>query len=414
MSLVTIIIPTFNNFDQLRQCLESLQSLGMPNGLADILVINNGHAESCSFIPKEIAKVITPGENLGWEGALKIAVNETTTPYLMFLNDDTFFPPSSKHGLQQLLGHFNDKKVGAVGPASNVVMGLQNIFTQVRFHVFPTKFIIGLCFLVRRSALEEAGGIDDSLPGGDDLDLSIRLRKAGYTLIVDKTVFIYHHGFQTGVRVHGGSEKAGGWNSFEMWEKTNHALIKKHGFITWWDCMKGAYEQPTIDIKKTIEDSEGNVIRKYLKKGTIVYDLGCGGTKTVPWAIGVDMVPKDTKIDTLTGNPLSQADIEADVSQPLPFASGSADTLVARHILEHLMDSVTVIKQWKKVLKRGGQLIIAVPNNGKILSIPLNIEHCVAFNPDSLEHLVELCGFTLLELIDPKNNVSFVSIFEKV
>ncbi len=265
MALVDIIIPSMDNYAFLQPCLQSLIGIQAAENLFHISVINNGHKDSCNWIPKEIT-VIQPGKNLGWEGALQLGLKKTTAPFVVFLNDDTFFPTSSRMWLNVLLQHFNHEEVGAVGPSSNVVMGFQNIFTQTPVPVFSPTFLIGFCFVVRRSALEKAGGIDDSLPGGDDLDMSIRLRKAGFRLVVDKNVFVYHHGFKTGTRVHGSEAQKNGWNSFEMMEKTNHAIIAKHGFKEWWETYKGAWEFPMPEFRSNATDSEGNIIRSIVEK----------------------------------------------------------------------------------------------------------------------------------------------------
>lgn len=411
MALCSVIIPTYNNHAQLQQCLESILSNLTAMNLIHIYVVNNGHKESCDWIKHDQITVLQPGKNLGWEGGLKLGLKESTEPFVMFLNDDTFIPNTSRLWVNKMLQPFIDPKVGAVGPASNVVMGLQNIFSYTPISIFTTKYLIGFCFLVRRSALEEVGGVDDSLPGGDDLDMSIRLRDAGYRLIIDKNVFVYHHGFQTGTRVHGGSDVRNGWNSFEMMEKTNKALIQKHGFIKWWDCIKGGYEMPSL-VHGQSEDTEGNLIRERIK-GDVVLDLGCGGNKTIPTAIGVDMIPKDEVIETLV-NTKSNADVNADLTKPLPFKEKSVDTIVARHIVEHLMDSVTILKHWRSLLRVNGRLIIAVPNNAIHLSIPMNPEHVHGFSPESLKSLLEVCGYEVVEQLDGGNTISFITVAERI
>lgn len=410
MHALDIVIPTFNNYEYLAPCLQSILRNKTSEGLFHIYVVNNGHAESCNWINNKDVTVLQPGKNLGWEGGLKYALEQTSSPYVLFLNDDVHIPQGSRMWINELLQPFLDPSVGAVGPSSNVVMGLQNIFTDTALPVFSTKFLIGFCFLVKREALMKAGGIDDSLPGGDDIDMSIRLRNEGYKLICKKDVFVYHHGFKTGSKVHGDQNKKNGWNSYEMLEKTNHALIAKHGFKTWWDTQKGAWSMPSITEYGTA-DSEGNLIRERIKGETIL-DLGCGGNKTVPHAIGVDMIPKDAVIDTLATTS-SSADVNADVSQPLPFDASSVDTIVARHILEHLMDSVEVLKNWHSILKPGGRLIVAVPNNAVLKSIPMNVEHVHGFCFESMKSLFEIVGFKVVEQLDSQNHISFITVGEK-
>lgn len=411
MHALDILIPSFNNHEYLRPCLESILRNKTSQGLFHVYVINNGHEKSCDWINHKDITVFNTGSNLGWEGGLEYALDKTSAPYVMFLNDDVLIPPASMMWINQLLQHFISDEVGAVGPSSNVVMGLQNIFHQTDQSVFTAKYLIGFCFMTRRKTILEVGGIDASLPGGDDLDMSIRLRDAGYRLIVDKNVFVYHHGFKTGARVNGDAQKMNGWNSFEMTEKTNHAIIRKHGFKKWWECIKGGFDLPSV-VQTPTHDSEGDVIRKHII-GDKILDLGCGGNKTVPHAIGVDMIAKNDFIETLA-NIVSTADVNADITQPLPFDENSVDTIIARHIVEHLMDSVTILKHWRTLLKVNGRLIIAVPNNAIHKSIPMNIEHVHGFDPVSMKSLLEVCGYRVIEQLDGGNTISFITVAEKI
>lgn len=414
--LVDILVPTLDNYQYVSQALVSLVNNRSSEGLYHIYVVNNGHPRSCDWVSGPHITLINHGRgNIGWEGALKEGLALSKAPYVCFFNDDAFIPPSSRLWLNQLLQHFKDSKVGAVGPSSNVVMGMQNIFGTVPYTSFSSRFLIGFCLLVRRSALEEVGGVDASLPGGDDLDLSIRLRKAGYKLIVDRDVFVYHHGFKTGERIYGTPDKTGGWNSFDMTEKTNHALIRKHGFRWWWETMQGVWQFP--ESNKTFQeeetDIEGKLIRERIDSTGTILDLGCGGNKTLPEAIGVDMIPTNDPIETLTGAPASQASITADVSAPLPFDDSSADTIIARHILEHMLDPITTVRQWVKVLKPGGKLVVAVPFQTQIFSIPMNIEHVHAWNPPAMKTLLESCGVKVIEQLNSRNGVSFITVAQK-
>lgn len=413
-SVVDILIPSWNNPQFLQPALQSLLHTKTAENLFHIYVINNGHKESCDWINHPDVTVLQAGENLGWEGGLKLGLSHSKAPYVMFLNDDTYIPDSSRMWINQMLQHFKNPKVAAVGPSTNVVMGLQNIFATTAYQVFRAKFLIGYCMLVRRSYLDEVGGVDDSLPGGDDLDLSIRFRDAGYYLFVDREVFVYHHGFKTGTRLHGDHTTSGGWNSYEFKEKTDTALIRKHGFRKWADVMSGVYQMDfTPEKTQAWEDAEGDLIRERIKKG-VTLDLGCGGNKTIPDAIGVDMIKKDDVVETLMAGTKSSADVNADVSEPLPFEKEYADTIIARHILEHLHNPYKVIRQWVDVLKKGGKLIIAVPDDRKIGSITMNIEHKHAFTPDFLADVIKECGLKVVEQLDSQNGVSFITVAEKL
>ena len=238
MSEIGIIIATFNNNQYLYPLLRSILNTGTKDELFHIYLVNNGDAVHMQgFPPDERLTILQQDHNLGWEGGLKVGLKESKEPLVVLLNDDTHIPFTSKNWLRDMAKHFYDPKVGAVGPITNVVMGGQNCFIEFPMtdNILRSKFLVNFCCMVRRSALDEVGGVDDTLPGGDDLDQSIRLRKGGYELLIDRNVFVYHHGFKTGERVNGPHQQAGGWNSVEMVEKTNFALIRKHGLRTWMD-----------------------------------------------------------------------------------------------------------------------------------------------------------------------------------
>lgn len=46
----------------------------------------------------------------------------------------------------------------------------------------------------------------------------------------------------------------------------------------------------------------------------------------------------------------------------LPFANNSQDFVFASHVLEHIKDYKNAIKEWHRVVKVGGYLIIIIPN----------------------------------------------------
>ncbi len=412
-TLVTIIIPTWNNREFLEGALMSLLRYQGTPGLMRILVINNGHPNSCDWVVNKQVEVIqTGGKNLGWEGGIDLGLRHTTSEFVCFFNDDAFIPPASRNWLNTLLAHFQNPQVAAVGPTSNVVMGLQNIFLDTgNLTKIPVTYLIGFCVLIRRKAFDEIGGMDVSLPSGDDLDWSIRFRDAGYVILADREVFVYHHGFKTGTRIMGDHQTAGGWNSYEMHQQTTIALIKKHGVKKWWECIKG------VDLNKLITatnnsfiDSEGDSIRGMITdEDKKILDLGCGGNKTLDRAVGVDFVPKGEQIKTLDGVTTSQSDLVADLSKDIPVEDGSQDVIIARHILEHMVNPITALGLWGRKLRTGGKLIIAVPNHEWFNTIPMNMEHVHAYTPESLTSLLAVFGFGIKEIKEGGNNISFIA-----
>lgn len=346
--------------------------------------------------------------NAGWEGGLKAGLAVSTAEYVMFLNDDTMIPSHQKLWLHRLLNHFIHPEFAAIGPTSNCVMGRQNMFLQENFSLVRSKFLIGFCMLLRRSDLDAAGGVDDTMPGGDDLDLSIRLRKLGKYLLIDREVYVHHFGFKTGERLEGTANQENGWNSIKKIERTNHALMRKHGLKAFLDLF--ASEEPILYPNGTWSDREADICREWAV-GEKVADLGCGAKKTSPNFVGLDLIPHGQSIPGLNFDQVSSADVVCNVENDLPIQD--FDAIVARHILEHMLDATQAVKSWGKSLKHGGRMVIAVPDHTYNNTIPLNHQHVHAWTPRSLKNFMESLGWKTLSLEDPRNNVSFVGIFEK-
>lgn len=411
MSIVDIIIPTWNNNQFLIPCIQSIYRATIPDDLFKIIIVNNGDPENMDpFKGTPYIEIVQNEKNLGWEGGLKAGLGVSTAPYVMLMNDDTFVPTHQRLWLVNLLNHFAYADCAAAGPTSNVVMGKQQMFMPHAEELLHVKFLIGFCMLVRRSDLDAVGGIDDTLPGGDDLDLSIRLRAIGKYLICDRNVFVWHHGFKTGERVEGPPSQAGGWNSVEKMERTNWGLIRKHGLKAFLDLWQEE-KTPATFLPGDWGDPEADLVRKYAI-GEKIAELGCGNKKNIPNSIGIDITPKGEQIPGLHKGLLSLADVTADVQHELPITG--YDTIAAQHVLEHMVDATAAVTSWKNALRpHGGRLIIAVPDHTSRNTILMNYQHVHGWTPKSLQNFMEALGLKTIDIQDSKNQVSFVGVFER-
>lgn len=407
---IGIIIPTYNNFNQLLQCVNSIIKNKTAENLFHIYIVNNGHRNSCDMLKGyDDVTVVETGDNLGWVGGLKVGMEASNEPFLVFSNDDIVVPMSSMRWLRTMLDHFIDDRLAAVGPSSNVVMGKQNIWSITELYRFYQRYLIFFCVMVRREAIEKAGGLDDSMHGGDDFDLCIRFWKNDYKTLVDKRVFIYHHGFQTGKRVYGDHTVAGGWNSYEYKHRVDTELIRKHGLRAFYETMTDKIAEQHNTFWQGAREDEADLIRKLIKKG-IIYEFGVGNEKTVPEAIGVDIIEHSEFIDTIVGT--SIADITHDLNKPITLDK-KADTIIARQILEHLVNPIEAVENWGEQLKKGGRLIITVPDNELLNFVPINIEHLHAFDKNFLETLINKSGLKVVEVGDVGNGISIYGVGEK-
>lgn len=411
-SFFDIVIPTWNNPQYIIPCVQSIHNTGvLSSGLAKLIIVDNGEKLPFNVEGLPNTVVIQTGKNLGWEGGLKEGLKHSEAPFVCFQNDDTLIPRVSQKFYQRLLAPFNDDNVGIVGPVTTTASGIQSIFhPQTPYIPVQVPWAIFFCAMVRRSDLEAAGGVDDTLPGGDDFDLSIRIGKLGKKIIINPECFLIHHGFVTGTKVHGDHTVKNGWNNIEFTDKVNWGLINKHGFKTFIGNRISYTPKPEFICDK---DLEGDIVRSMVNGDQKVVELGCGGQKTVEKAIGVDRVPKGQPIPNLM-SVNSVADIVADVQKPLPFDDKSQDCVIVRHVLEHCVDSISTIKNWRRFIKIGGKLIISVPDEKVTNGIPMNQEHVHAFTEESLNTLMEMLGFKTLSTTQTGNGISFVGCYERL
>lgn len=98
-----------------------------------------------------------------------------------------------------------------------------------------------------------------------------------------------------------------------------------------------------------------------MDRSPVKLNLGCGA-KLLPGFVNVDM----------PGNWAdSKPDVECDLTQPLPFADDYADEAHAYHVLEHFYrwQAPVILKDWLRVLKPGGLLVLELPCLDKIVSL---------------------------------------------
>jgi len=81
-----------------------------------------------------------------------------------------------------------------------------------------------------------------------------------------------------------------------------------------------------------------------------VLDVGCGQNK-FPGAIGID------------SNPRSHADVLHDLGNfPYPFSDNEFETIVCRHVIEHVPDVIGFVNELHRITKPGGRLKLLTPH----------------------------------------------------
>jgi GT2 family glycosyltransferase len=157
--------------------------------------------------------------NRGFAGSIQRGADESRAEFLAVTNNDIFVPDGV---VGALLGHLErDERIGAIGPITNDAAAGYRYRAQQQesleiedlserqyarieavararraasSRLLAVHWLTGFFMVLRRRAYEKAGGVDADYGLGyhEESDLCVRLRKAGYALVVDESSFVFH------------------------------------------------------------------------------------------------------------------------------------------------------------------------------------------------------------------------------
>lgn len=89
-------------------------------------------------------------------------------------------------------------------------------------------------------------------------------------------------------------------------------------------------------------------------------DIGSGGDPVVPSAIQIDL-PAQGYVSYHGTNPADNIQLHCS-PDALPFLDGSLDFVYSSHLIEDFEDWLPLLKEWDRVLKVGGHMVILLPD----------------------------------------------------
>lgn len=218
---VDIIIPTWNNLEYLKLCIESIL-LGT-DWPYNIIVISSGTDGTADWLKDQPYLIHHISDRrLHFSEANNAGLAAGKEAYTCLLNDDTIV---GKGWLTALMHEAMKPDIGAVGPFSNcdrgwmhneniVVAGKQlvpgmtredvaRIIPQIRDFrheksVRDRKWVAFYCTLMPRAVINKVGPLDERFKSGDeDLDYCKRIRDIGYRTVQTFDSWVFHFGGKT-------------------------------------------------------------------------------------------------------------------------------------------------------------------------------------------------------------------------
>jgi GT2 family glycosyltransferase len=226
-SAVDVVIPVHDRWELTRNCLEHLRAQTRPH---TAIVCDNGSTDGT---PERLraefpdVRVVELGSNLGFSAACNRGVQAGAGDVVLLLNNDVFCRPDF---LERLVAPLEaDEKLGSVA-ALLVASGETSVesfgltidrtlagFPRLRGASIPmaaerSSHLLGPCGAggaYRRSAWDAVGGLDEGvLSYGEDVDLALRLRAAGWATTAALGAVAVHLGSAT-------ATKRSGWQRYQ-------------------------------------------------------------------------------------------------------------------------------------------------------------------------------------------------------
>ncbi len=226
---LSVIVVSHNTRELLRRCLASVERSVAGDGVeAEIIVVDNASTDgTLAMVRAEFpaVRLIESGGNRGFAAGNNLGLARARGRALLLLNPDTEVEDGA---IGTLLGVLEaDPALGVVGPALRYPDGspqesrrrapgpltpfLESTLVQQywprnrvldRYYVADrpgdrrqdVDWLTGACLLVRRRAVERAGGLDESFfMYSEELEWCLRLRAAGWRIAYEPEATVVHH-----------------------------------------------------------------------------------------------------------------------------------------------------------------------------------------------------------------------------
>jgi GT2 family glycosyltransferase len=197
---ISIVIPVYNGGDSFRQCLSSIAQFA--SAAAEVIVVvDGGSDESGRWAQEAGAQVVRLPTSGGPARARNLGAEMACGDILFFVDADVTLASDTlsqiaeifrqQPDLAALIGSYDD----APGSA-NFLSQYKNLFHHYTHQTAreTASTFWGACGAIRRSVFATVGGFDPSYryPSIEDIELGYRLRRAGYSIRLCKSVQVKH------------------------------------------------------------------------------------------------------------------------------------------------------------------------------------------------------------------------------
>ena len=208
----SIIILTYNKLEYTKSCIESIRKYTDRDSYELIVVDNHSTDGTVEWLQQQAdIHAIYNSENLGFPKGCNQGMTIAVGDNILLLNNDVIVTYNWLNKLRNCL--YSCEDIGAVGAVTNNCSNYQMIPVSYpsleEMHKFAYEYnlsqreqweerlkLVGFCLLIKREVVDKIGCLDEMFTPGnfEDDDYSVRIRRAGYRLMLCRDTFIHHFG----------------------------------------------------------------------------------------------------------------------------------------------------------------------------------------------------------------------------
>jgi SAM-dependent methyltransferase len=190
------------------------------------------------------------------------------------------------------------------------------------------------------------------------------------------------------------------------------------------DLRRPAVTLTAVPFATSHTEIEAELLARALPENATVLEAGCGRRSRLAEHRGriARLVGVDLDVEAGRENSAVDEFVAADLGLPLPFPDGTFDLVYANFVVEHLESPITTFREWRRVLRPNGSLVLltsnaanpylaaarVLPERGRVLAKGLGPGVAArdvfraryrANTPKALTALARAAGFEVVELV---------------
>lgn len=219
--LISILIPNCDHISDLSKCVDSIRKLTTYPSWEIIVMENNSKQQETFDYYQQIGqdpriRVIRWEKAFNYSAINNFGADQARGEYLLLLNNDIEI--ITPDWLEQMLMYAQREEVGAVGAMlyypnntiqhAGVILGIGGVAGHSHKYMARgdagymsraaiaqnLSCVTAACVLMRRDVWDQVGGLDETFPVAfNDVDLCMRIRKAGYLVVWTPYAEMYHY-----------------------------------------------------------------------------------------------------------------------------------------------------------------------------------------------------------------------------